>query len=173
MTSDSNLWADLRAAVPLGSRRRGRSRTITAGEIRLLAAVSEFSSLSSIADADADADAVDEIERLPLNSHLLLPVVVSLAAANPLFRDLEQVHHLSTVAAMRQTGRFGARVVAGDTITVDSEVSDLRPSASRPGHYVASIHDTAINQDGSEVLTIHRVLLLRHDPSAAAEKDVP
>jgi hypothetical protein len=167
MTSNSNLCADLRAAVPLGSRRRGRSRTITAGEIRLLAAVSEFSSLSSMADVG------EEIERLPLNSHLLLPVVVSLAAANPLFRDLEQVHHLSTVAAMRQTGCFGARVVAGDTITVDSEVSDLRPSASRPGHYVATIHDTAINQDGSEVLTIHRVLLLRHDPSAAAEKDVP
>jgi hypothetical protein len=152
------------AKIPVGTRRPGQARTITAGEIMLLAAVSEFSvpSTDVVHLIDSESILIDA-ESIVLDAHLVLPLVLSLAAGNPLFRDLEHVHSLVTVAALSHRCVLGEAVHAGDTIMTESKILAIRRSSSRPGHYVMTIRDIGVNERGAEVAVIDRVILVRHD----------
>jgi acyl dehydratase len=150
---------ELLAALPLGVPVPGRGRTITAGEIALLAGVSEWP-----AQATTVEEVVRESEPLELEPHLVLPVVLSLAAANPLFHRLEQDHGLVTVAALSHRAELRRAVRANDTIITETEIQCVRASSSKPGHYVVTVKDAGLDQHRNVIVVIERVLLMRHEP---------
>jgi acyl dehydratase len=156
---DESLAAQLLAALPLGVPTPGRGRTITAGEIALLAGVSEWPTQAKTVE-----EVVRESEPLELEPHLVLPVMLSLAAANPLFHRLEQDHGLVTVAALSHRAELKGAVRANDTMITETEIQSVRASSSKPGHYVVTVKDVGMDQHRNEIVVIERVLLMRHEP---------
>jgi hypothetical protein len=150
---------ELLAALPLGVPTPGRGRTITAGEITALAEVSEWP-----AQARAVEEAEGEPEPLELEPHLVLPLALSLAAANPLFHRLEQDQGLVIVAALSHRAVLSRPVRANDTIITETEIQSVRASSSKPGHYIMTLKDVGMDQHRNEIVVIERVLLMRHEP---------
>lgn len=150
---------ELLAALPVGVPVPGRGRTMTAGEIALLAGVSEWPTPATTVQEVARAS-----EPLELEPHLVLPVALSLAAANPLFHRLEQDHGLVTVAALSHRAELKGAVRANDTMISESQIQSVRASSSKPGHYVVTVKDVVMDQHRSEVVVIERALLMRHAP---------
>jgi acyl dehydratase len=60
--------------------------------------------------------------------------------------------------------RFPAPVFVGDTLRIESEVTDLRTSKSRPNAGIVTWEHRAINQDGTTVCTFKRSALLLKKP---------
>jgi len=57
-------------------------------------------------------------------------------------------------------------VFLGDTIRVESEVVDLRPSKSRPGSGIVTFEHRALNQRNEVVCSCLRVALLKGKAAA-------
>ncbi|WP_091706317.1 MaoC family dehydratase [Microbacterium sp. cf046] len=55
---------------------------------------------------------------------------------------------------------FPAPLFHGDTLYTDTEILDVRPSASRPGQGIVTMRHTGRNQDGVVVATATRVALM-------------
>jgi acyl dehydratase len=60
--------------------------------------------------------------------------------------------------------RFPAPVFVGDTLRIESEVTDLRTSKSRPNAGIVTWEHRAINQKGETVCTFKRSALLHKRP---------
>ena len=60
--------------------------------------------------------------------------------------------------------RFPAPVFVGDTLRIESEVTDLRESKSRPNAGIVTWAHRAINQKGETVCTFKRSALLHKKP---------
>jgi hypothetical protein len=157
----------LLASLPIGVPVTGRGRTVSAGELALLAAVSGWSTSDEVTSTLVDCD-----DDRPLEPHLALAVVLSLAAASPLFARLEAEHGLVTVAALQHRGKLGDPIRPGDTIVTSSEIQAMRASSSKPDHYVMTLRDTGTNQHGREVMEINRILLVRHRHTAEPGQEV-
>jgi 2-methylfumaryl-CoA hydratase len=64
--------------------------------------------------------------------------------------------------------RFGAAVVVGDTIEVETRVLGVKASSKDPDRGVVHVHSTARNQEGEIVIDFERkVQVWKSDPSAA------
>ena len=63
---------------------------------------------------------------------------------------------------------FPAPLFAGDTLTVETEVVSVRPSASRPGQAVVTLAHTGTSQSGAVVGRATRVALMWRSADAAA-----
>jgi acyl dehydratase len=59
-----------------------------------------------------------------------------------------------------------APVFHGDTLFVESEVLEVRPSESKPDRGVVRVHTRAYNQDGTLVAEFKRAVLVRRKPGA-------
>ncbi|MGW0252479.1 MaoC family dehydratase [Nocardia goodfellowii] len=55
--------------------------------------------------------------------------------------------------------RLTAPVFVGDTLYAETEILAKRPSASRPGEGIVSVHTVGRNQDGVQVIEFDRTLL--------------
>ncbi|WP_141718067.1 MaoC family dehydratase [Nocardia altamirensis] len=55
--------------------------------------------------------------------------------------------------------RLNAPVYVGDTLYAETAIVDKRPSASRPGEGIVTVHTTGRNQDGVQVIEFDRTLL--------------
>ncbi len=60
--------------------------------------------------------------------------------------------------------RFPVPVFVGDTLRIESEVTDLRPSQSRPNAGIVTWAHRAINQKGETVCAFKRSALLHKKP---------
>ena len=60
---------------------------------------------------------------------------------------------------------FPKPVFAGDTIRVETEVTALRPSASRPGQGVVTFEHLGLNQRGETVCRTLRAALMMAKPA--------
>jgi itaconyl-CoA hydratase len=68
-------------------------------------------------------------------------------------------------------GRVSAKVFAGDTLYAESTVLSKRESKSRPGQGIVTVVTRGINQDGVEVMSFERTMLVYrrgHSPEEAA-----
>ncbi|HZV72108.1 MAG TPA: MaoC family dehydratase [Conexibacter sp.] len=66
--------------------------------------------------------------------------------------------------------KLPAPVFAGDTLWAESEVLELRESASRPNVGIVSIRSRGVNQDGAVVVEFRRTFMVyRRDAPEAAE----
>jgi acyl dehydratase len=59
-----------------------------------------------------------------------------------------------------------APVFHGDTLYVESEVLDVRPSESKPDRGVVRVRTDVYNQDGTLVATFKRAVLVPRQPDA-------
>lgn len=62
-------------------------------------------------------------------------------------------------------------VFAGDTLYAESTVISKRESKSRPTQGIVTVHTRAVNQDGKEVISFDRTMLIYrrgHSPEAAS-----
>ncbi len=60
--------------------------------------------------------------------------------------------------------RHTAPVFHGDTLTAKTEVLEVRESKSQPDRGIVSVHTTATNQDGTQVLSFHRAVMIPKRP---------
>src|SRR5256885_13424043 len=66
--------------------------------------------------------------------------------------------------------RFGAPVIIGDTIEVETTVLGVKPSSKDPDRGVVHVRSTGRNQDGDVVITFERkVQVWKNDPVAKVE----
>jgi acyl dehydratase len=106
---------------------------------------------------DAAASAQTEFGERLVNSLLTMSVLVGLSVAH--------LTQGTIVANLAFTDvHFPAPVRHGDTLYGETEVVELRPSASRPGQGVATFRHTARNQQGTVVAVVHRSTLMRCRP---------
>ncbi len=60
--------------------------------------------------------------------------------------------------------RLSAPVFVGDTLYAETTIVSKRPSASRPGQGIVTVHTVGRNQDGAVVIEFDRTLLASHRP---------
>jgi acyl dehydratase len=109
---------------------------------------------------DHDYAATTEFGRPLMNSLFTLGLVIGLSVQDTTFG--------TTVANLGMTETlFPKPVFAGDTIRVETEVKDLRPSKSRPGQGIVTFEHTGLNQRGEVVVRTTRQALMMAKPSAA------
>jgi acyl dehydratase len=93
-----------------------------------------------------------EFGRLLINSPLSLAVVVGMtvndvsakAIANLGWKDI----------------KLSGPVFAGDTLYAETKVLDKRESKSRPHQGIVTVHTRGINQDGVEIMSFERIILV-------------
>jgi acyl dehydratase len=61
--------------------------------------------------------------------------------------------------------RWPRPVRPGDVLHVESEILDLRPSRSRPDRGIARVRNTALNQEGQEVMVYIVSMIVPRRPS--------
>ena len=74
--------------------------------------------------------------------------------------------HLGKAIANLATSdlRHTAPVFHGDTLQAQTEVLEVRESKSQPDRGIVTVHTTAANQDGTEVLSFHRAVMIPKRP---------
>lgn len=106
---------------------------------------------------DAEYAAQTEFKKPLVNSLFTLGLVVGLTV-----RDLTLT---TTVANLGFSEvNFPAPVFAGDTIHVETEVTSVRESASRPQQGIVGLEHRGFNQDGVLVCRARRTALMHRRP---------
>ncbi len=93
-----------------------------------------------------------EFKKPLVNSCLTLSIITGMtvsdisqkAIANLAWNDIKMPHPL----------------FAGDTVYAESEVLDVRPSKSRPGQGIVRVRTTGKNQNGQDICTFERTVLV-------------
>ncbi|EKF20469.1 MaoC family dehydratase [Nitratireductor pacificus] len=104
------------------------------------------------AHCDAAYAAETEFGQPLVNSGLTLAVVLGLTVADVSGRAIANLGWKEI--------NLTAPVFCGDTLRAESEVLDVRPSRSRPGQGIITVHTRAFNQDGKAVLDFIRSCLV-------------
>ncbi len=107
---------------------------------------------------DAEAGKESEFGQILVNSCFTFSLTVGVSVAETTMGVL--VANLGFDAV-----KFPKPVFVGDTLRIESEVAELRPSQSRPGAGLVTWEHRAINQRGETVCTMKRTALLRRQPA--------
>lgn len=91
----------------------------------------------------------------------------TMCATLRLWLSLRVFQHCSMGSPGFDTTRFIRPVRPGDTIHVETEIVDIRPSESKKDRGVARIRQTTRNQNGEDVLTMETVVFLKRRVAAA------
>ena len=102
--------------------------------------------------------ATTEFGRPLVNSLFTLGLVIGLSVQDTTFGTT--VGNLGMSETL-----FPNPVFAGDTIRVETEVTALRPSSSRPGQGIVTLVHTGINQRGETVCRTTRAALMMARPA--------
>lgn len=69
--------------------------------------------------------------------------------------------------------KFGVPVYPGDTLFAESTVLDKRPSGSKDDRGIVQVHTIGVNQDGAEVLSYERKILVKKRAAYPAPTRAP
>jgi 2-methylfumaryl-CoA hydratase len=144
--------------------RHKRGKTITAG---LFHAFSEFTMTTNPLSKNARYARAYGFRDLVVPPGLVMNVAFS--------QTVEDVSE-NARANLEYIGmRFGAPVVIGDTIEVETTVLGVKPSSRDPDRGVVHVRSTARNQDAAVVITFERkVQVWKSDPSATVpDAEIP
>ncbi len=101
---------------------------------------------------DAEYGSQSEFGRVLVNSCLTLSLVTGMSVS-----DVSQ----KTIANLGwQDVKLTGPVFVGDTLYAESEVLDIRESKSRPSQGIVTIRSRGLKQDGSEVISFERAMLI-------------
>jgi acyl dehydratase len=114
------------------------------------------------AHLDADYASRTEFGRPLINSMFTIALVVGISVPELTMGTIVAQLGLTDVT-------LPAPVFAGDTIRVESEVTSLRPSGSRPEAGIAAFEHRGRNQRGELVCRLTRIGLMRRRPGSPAE----
>ncbi|WP_048645677.1 MaoC family dehydratase [Nitratireductor soli] len=106
---------------------------------------------------DAAYAATTEFGRPLVNSGLSLAVVLGITVADVSGKAVANL-------GWKEINLTGP-VFCGDTLRAESQVLDVRPSRSRPGHGIVTVQTRAVNQHGTPVMDFIRSCLV---PSQSA-----
>jgi len=109
---------------------------------------------------DAAYAATTEFGRPLVNSGLSLAIVIGMTVADVSGRAIANL-------GWKEINLTGP-VFCGDTLRAESEVLEVRPSKSRPGQGIVTVHTRAFNQDGKPVMDFIRSCLVPSRPGGAA-----
>lgn len=141
-----------------------RRRTITEGD---------FAALINVTweNAPMHTDRIHAETETPIRTRLLGgPCIVALTAGlstETLFHSWAKAGLDIVTALGLDAVRYLSPLKPGDTMQVEMTVKTLRPSASRPGMLVTTLHDRVLGDGGAVVLEMDRSYLLT--PLAAAD----
>jgi acyl dehydratase len=146
---------DILKNVSYGMKRTSMGRTITEGDFSMLVNLNW-----TIGSIHADTEQMKSTsfgERI-LPGVCVLSTTIGLANSSSI-RGLMSDHGLRLVALLGfEDVRFTGPVYPGDTITVESEIIDARPT-SDPKRCVARLRDVTTRQTGEQVLQAVRAEL--------------
>lgn len=137
---------------------RSRRRTITEGD---------FSALINATweNAPMHTDRIHADTETAVGSRLLGgPCIVALTAGlstEALFLSWARARLDIVTALGLDNVRYRHPLRPGDTMLVEMQVKTLRPSSSRPGCLVTTLHDRVLGEGEAVVLEMHRSYLLR------------
>ena len=106
---------------------------------------------------DAEVAKASEFGQILVNSCLTFSLAVGVSVAETTLGTLVANLGYDEV-------RFPKPVFVGDTLKIESEVTDLRESKSRPNAGIVTWEHRAINQSGDVVCTFKRSALLHKRP---------
>ena len=143
--------------VPVGKKFISAGRTISEGDFTLLANLTWTT--------DRIHSDREFMKQTPFGERILagacvLACAVGLANRSGIAQviDNDKVRRIAALGLEKVS--FTAPVKPGDTITVHSEILDIRPTSKDPNRAVVRIHETTFNQSGQEVMTYIRSILL-------------
>jgi len=111
---------------------------------------------------DAEYAAKSEFGKPLVNSCLTLSIVAGMSVS-----DVSQ----KTIANLGWDNvRMPAPVFNGDTLYAESEVLSIRDSKSRPTQGIVTIRTTGKNQDGTDVISFERTMLIPRRGHAVDDK---
>ena len=141
--------------LPVGTKFTGLSRTVGEGDFAMLHNISWNTSASH---CDKEYMKNSQFgERILLGS-LLLAVMAGISSM-PVRRVLDG-YGISIIALIGyEDVRFTAPVLPGDTLTIEMEFIEARPT-HKPDRYVLRMRDVAFKQDGQAVAEDTRVFLV-------------
>jgi acyl dehydratase len=103
---------------------------------------------------DAEYAAGTEFGRVLVNSCFTLSLMIGVS--------VNDTTHRTAIANLGiDEARFPKPVFVGDTLTIESEVVQLRPSGSRTDAGLVTLKHRAVNQRGEEVASCTRTALVR------------
>lgn len=105
---------------------------------------------------DAAYAETTEFGRPLVNSALTLAVVVGMTVADVSGRAIANL-------GWKEINLTGP-IFCGDTLRAESEVIEVRPSRSRPGQGIVTVHTRAFNQNGEAVMDFIRSCLVPSRP---------
>jgi acyl dehydratase len=150
--------------LPVGEVIRSPRRTLSAGECALL---TDLTWTIGPVHSDHDYAAGTIFGSVVLAAPIMIPLIGGLWTQSRHAQDLKEAG-FRVVSALGVEARYRHPFRFGDTVQVESRVTEGRVSTSRPNQAVVVIADRALNQDGEVVLEQRRTqLMARIDPGQA------
>ena len=139
----------------VGAKLRSQGRTISEGDYSTMVNISwETGALHT----DREYMAKTEFKERILGGPCIIPFVAGLSTA-----PLEKAWDSSGLRPVALVGinnvRFTAPLHPGDTIHIETEVVEFRPT-SKEGRYIGRLQDVMYKQDKRVVLQMERIMLL-------------
>ncbi len=150
MTSLENL-------IPAGKKFISAGRTISEGDFTMLTNLTWTT--------DRIHSDREYMQQTPFGERILagacvLACAIGLANRSGIAEVIDNDRVKRIAALGLEAVKFTAPVKPGDTITVHSEIMDVRPTSKDPKRAVIRIKETTFNQTGHEVMTYIRSILL-------------
>lgn len=153
----STLWLMSVKPFEVGAVLRSRRRLVTEAD---------FTTLINVTWENAPLHTDQQyMETTPFGGRILGgPCIIALAgglSTEPLYLSWS-LAGLDVIAGIGLDAvRYRSPLQPGDSIEVESEVTVLRPSESRPGELVATVHDRVLGDGERVILEMDRSYLLR------------
>ncbi len=145
--------------IPVGQTFISPGRTISEGDFTLL---TNLTWNTTIIHTDREFMKQTEFGDLILDGPSLLACAAGLSHRSG-YHEATGNQHIRTVANLGYDNvRFRAPVKPGDTITIHTTITAVRPSQSHPNRAILSIRDETFNQHGQTVLTDERALMVEY-----------
>lgn len=148
---------DFEALIPIGKTFISPGRTISEGDFTLLTSLTWN---TTIIHTDKEFMKQTPFGERILDGPSLLACAAGLSHRSG-YHEATGNDRIRTVANLGYNHvRFRAPVMPGDTITIKTTISHVRPSQSQPGRAILTIKDEVVNQHENTVLTCERVLMV-------------
>jgi acyl dehydratase len=154
----SETETGLPPGLPLGKVYTSRGRTIPDGECTLL---TDLTWTTMGIHVDEPYARTSRFGELVLAAPVMVPIVSGLWVMGEHNRHLREKYGVRVSTALGCEARYRSPFKFGDTIWVEHQLAEVRPSKSNPGMGVATMVDRAYNQRGETVTEMKRFQLVQ------------
>lgn len=159
--------------IPVGRKFVSFGRTITEGDFSLL---TNLTWTTDPIHTDRQYMKRTQFGDRILAGACILPCAIGLANRSGVAQVLDNDRVTRVAALGFDNVVLGAPVKPGDTISVHSEILEVRPSKKNPKRGIARVKETVVNETGQEVMTYIRSMILEliiSEPKQARGKGKP